>query len=534
MPTATTTNLGMGGGKAPSGTEYNGQGVVVPITPSNSVPPPTNVPTPTTPVTTLTSPSSLTSLPNLAPGASGDAVSKLQNYLVSQGFLKSGDLADGGAGSYGPKTTAAVAAWQKAMGIDTKGNPGYFGPISKAYLSNPTQPPAGGPIAPAQATPQSSLNITDPTSTPSNGLTAAATSTMQSISDILASLNTPDTDAQTSEKDITAKLSDLMNKDLGKDADTAAEMTNAGVPDLKKQLTAKNAEISMLTAQKNQLDAEEEGKPITMDSIIGAKAQIGAVMDAKIGVATAEAQAIMGNISVATDTANAAVDAKYGPIEEEIKIRQQQLQLLQPTLDEDEKKQATAQQEYLDEQQQQIQDTKDAEKQTQQTLIGWMGDYPDAGINLKDTVESAQAKIVKSKSFQTQQQNNQRIAGGSGDSGGSGPGSTAGGKSNFTQTQLNKGAANAGISLDDFNRLDPDSQNVFINNSSDLDAFKKTIDSAKTNGGTGNSPQELEAEIDDPSSNLPKGVQDYLVKYLHKVFGDYGAAAPAKPWWQFW
>ncbi len=41
-----------------------------------------------------------------------------------------------GPGTYGPKTMAAVASWQKASGIDTQGNPGYFGPISKTYLTS--------------------------------------------------------------------------------------------------------------------------------------------------------------------------------------------------------------------------------------------------------------------------------------------------------------------------------------------------------------------------------------------------------------
>lgn len=106
----------------------------------------------------------LLSLPDLAPGAQGQEVLTLQNWLVAHGFLSGTDLATG-PGTYGPKTQAAVAAWQTASNIDTAGNPGYFGPRSKAFLqqqimsgaqtAQPGQPgtpggtPSGGGDAPS-------------------------------------------------------------------------------------------------------------------------------------------------------------------------------------------------------------------------------------------------------------------------------------------------------------------------------------------------------------------------------------------------
>lgn len=413
---------GSGGGKAPTGMEYNGQGALVPINNSTATPAaPSSTPSSTTPTPTsaLTSPSALTSLPDLTTGASGAAVSTLQNYLVSQGYLTAAQVATG-PGIYGPQTTAAVAAWQKANGIQTNGNAGSFGPNSKQFLQNPTTPPQGGVITPDQVTPQNALPLTDPTAAPTNTIAAGATATSQTLQQILDSMNLPETDTQKSADDITSRINDLMTEDIGKAADTTAALNAAGVPDLNKQLTNTNAEIQTLTAQRDQLTAEEQGKPITMDSIIGAKAQIAAVMDAKIGVATAQAQALMGNITLATNTANQAVDAKYGPIEQEIAIRQQQLALLQPTLDAEEKKQAAAQTAYLQQQQQQIQDQKDAEKQTQTQVLQWMDQYKDAGIALTDTLQQAQAKILASKSYQTEQStlsaqlaNEQRLASGS-------------------------------------------------------------------------------------------------------------------------
>lgn len=96
--------------------------------------------------------SALMGLGNLGPGSHGQDVSTLQNWLMHNGYLSAADIATG-PGIYGPKTTAAVAAWQAANGIDTGGNPGYFGPHSHAFLQqNPTggmnaqgQPITGGP-----------------------------------------------------------------------------------------------------------------------------------------------------------------------------------------------------------------------------------------------------------------------------------------------------------------------------------------------------------------------------------------------------
>ena len=67
---------------------------------------------------------------NLAPGTSGPDVTQLQNFLITQGF----SIPSGATGYFGDQTKAAVAAWQAKNGIDTAGNPGYFGPRSMAFL----------------------------------------------------------------------------------------------------------------------------------------------------------------------------------------------------------------------------------------------------------------------------------------------------------------------------------------------------------------------------------------------------------------
>lgn len=64
----------------------------------------------------------------LEPGSSNtNEVKKLQDFLVSQGYMTSAQRATG-YGTYGPQTTAAVLAYQKAKGVDYSTGPGYWGP----------------------------------------------------------------------------------------------------------------------------------------------------------------------------------------------------------------------------------------------------------------------------------------------------------------------------------------------------------------------------------------------------------------------
>lgn len=70
---------------------------------------------------------------NLQPGMRGPDVTALQTWLKEQGFFPSTQAV---TDYYGTITQQAVAAWQKANKIDTKGADGYFGPISRGFIAN--------------------------------------------------------------------------------------------------------------------------------------------------------------------------------------------------------------------------------------------------------------------------------------------------------------------------------------------------------------------------------------------------------------
>lgn len=102
----------------------------------------------------------------LQPGMTGDAVKQLQDYLVSKGYLTQAQVSTG-YGTYGPQTTAAVAALQKDLGVNNSSGVGYFGPMTLSALQqNPTVTASNG-----SGTGASGTTATDTTAASGTGLT---------------------------------------------------------------------------------------------------------------------------------------------------------------------------------------------------------------------------------------------------------------------------------------------------------------------------------------------------------------------------
>ncbi len=119
---------------------YSATSTTPPATPTapTPTPPPQNVSTGTTapntgtPQDTPITPPTVSS--NLQPGSTGKDVAALQNYLVQMGYLTPDQLT-GGQGTYGPKTTAAVAQLQQQLGIQAGTGSGDYGPQTQAALA---------------------------------------------------------------------------------------------------------------------------------------------------------------------------------------------------------------------------------------------------------------------------------------------------------------------------------------------------------------------------------------------------------------
>ena len=81
---------------------------------------------------------------NLEPGSKDTVnVKKLQDYLVANGYMTQEEV-DTGYGTYGPRTTAAVAKLQQSLGVDNKTGVGYFGPRTIAAIGGDSGTGTGG------------------------------------------------------------------------------------------------------------------------------------------------------------------------------------------------------------------------------------------------------------------------------------------------------------------------------------------------------------------------------------------------------
>ena len=96
----------------------------------------------------------------------------------------------------------------------------------------------------------------------------------------------------------------------------------------------------------------------------------------------------------------------------------------------------------------------------------------------------------------------------------------------FSDTQVASGAATADLPIAEFQRLDIDTQNFFINNSQQIKSKKKLIDDAKEEN---QDPNALKQEIQ--NSILPEAVKLSLIKYVNSVFLKKDLQI-SLPWWR--
>ena len=251
-----------------------------------------------------------------------------------------------------------------------------------------------------ESTPDIDLDMPTPLTT--NGFATSSETINKSIDDYIKELTGTTTGTETKTTDLITSMNELLTQSGGKTAMLATEEQKAGVTAITGQLKGIQNEIAIKTAQFNQLYADIEGKPITMSSIIGATAQARKVAEADIGFLQAQALALQNNLAFAQQTAQRAVDAKYEPIEEELRIKTKQLELLQGQLDKEESIRADALTLFYNDQKQRVSDQKAAEKTWNDWILEQMASYPSAGLTFQETAETAQSKITKSAEYRAE------------------------------------------------------------------------------------------------------------------------------------
>ncbi len=292
----------------------------------------------------------------------------------------------------GTKANTWLNNWWNSAGI--KEYPGVT-------LGQPPTPP--GMSAEQLQTQQNPINFQQGQgANTADSFVAGVTAYNQTLQNYITQLSAPPTEAENQQQDILNKIMGLTGQEAGKGAEQLAQEQAQNIPVLKAQLSDINGQILTKTAEYNALQVENQNKPITMNSIIGNERAILNAKAADLGLLTARAQAITGNLQTAQDTANRAVDLKYSTIEAQLNVYQAQLNVLQPILNKEQKILAQAQQMMIDERNQAIADAKTAEKNQTNYLLDLMSKYPDAGISLSDTIAQAQSKLANSRIYQEQ------------------------------------------------------------------------------------------------------------------------------------
>lgn len=223
-----------------------------------------------------------------------------------------------------------------------------------------------------------------------------------SIAEIIRSLTVPQTETEKKQQSLLDQMTALVGENAKKAADQLTAEQSAGLPQLRQRFAEINGQILTKSAEYNALQVANANKTITMSSIIGNERAILNAKAADIGLLTAQAMALQGQISTAQETVNRAVDLKYSTIAAQLDVYQAQLNALAPTLNKEEKIQAQAQQIWLDTQKQALVDAKQTEKDKTNYVYDMMGKYGDAGILPTDSFATIQTKIKGSKIYQDQ------------------------------------------------------------------------------------------------------------------------------------
>lgn len=100
----------------------------------------------------------------LQPNSTGDAVKQLQDWLVANKYMTQVQV-DTGYGTYGPQTTAAVAALQAKLGVENSSGVGYWGPKTMAAVSTASGTTTNGSTSNGSSTGTSTGTSTGSTTT---------------------------------------------------------------------------------------------------------------------------------------------------------------------------------------------------------------------------------------------------------------------------------------------------------------------------------------------------------------------------------
>jgi hypothetical protein len=197
------------------------------------------------------------------------------------------------------------------------------------------------------------------------GVVESGNASIKSIEDF-------ETETSAREKELTSDIDELLEKTMGQEELRQEELQELDVSETRASLVSIKNQIRTKLAAFNKKYVEIEAQPITMASIIGQQAQLRAVEQAEIMFLQAQAAGFQNDISFALEIAQAAVDAKFKPILEELAVKQAQLENIRPTLNKEEERRADALDRMYKQQDKEERAQKDEETKIQNQFLAYL------------------------------------------------------------------------------------------------------------------------------------------------------------------
>jgi hypothetical protein len=463
-------------------------------------PAPTSAPAPAPAPTT-------TQQTNLYSGAAGYTGPSIIDFLTKAGQPSTYAARQALATQYGISNYTGTATQNTQLLNILKG----FASGSVSPLGVPNT--VSGGTMPTPSTPINAADLSSGTQDLSKilGANIPAGSVNSDIAGLL-SLYGASTDSQKQYDEMTTKLTSLMESLGNEGADLQAAMDAQGVGAAYQQVKELNLKAAQLKGQIEQFDAETlqqktdlAGQAIPTGLINGQQAQYQQQRDlTKIGMVAnlsatiALSQAYQGNAELGLELAKNAVDMKYAPILNQINVLKTQIGFASEKLNREDSVRSKIIGTLLEFKVNEINQQKETQTQIQSMAIQAAANGAPLSVvnairNSTDAVSAASAGAAYLKGSL------ESIAKSGSGSGGSGGGS-------FTQTQLNKGAANAGMSIADFTKLSADSKNWYINSYS---TFQSVLNSLRAGDGKYDAQSVLD-QINS-STSIPADVKAKLI-----------------------
>lgn len=435
------------------------------------------------------------------------------------------DVLENGKSIYGANTPGVSTAYAKSLG--------YTEPEQTFTTPSGAKVTAGGALVSGPTvditTPVPIVYSADAMKNPSTLFQSPATPTPPSYSSMIASVPTIESIAsskspeqQKAEKEKSTLETQLLDvlKGLGTKSTFQANRENeAGIPDLEKNLNDVNAQIAILQNEAKaipiQLQQESVGRGRTEAGI--APIQEDRLRENAIKALTLSsiAETYRGNLATATAQVARAVAAEFDPKQAQLDYLKAALQINAGRMSEADREQAAIISAKLDERQKLLDEAK-AKRQKTLDLVLQAG-AAGAPASLLTTASGQDPEVAaatlqqylrEKKDLMTVSPGQTVIDPATGKPIYTAPPAPGSNVYNFSKSDLQQGAANAGMTLNAFSALAPDSQNWLINNFGVFKAQKDLVDKSQK------TKEEVAKQIIAPDSVVPVQVQDVLLALL--------------------